>query len=95
MATLLTPALLGLAVGAVAAGLAGFGLANYVWQLRAMRTVVQLLPTHVVVPPLTVGLVLLLVALLVAVASAFSWWAFRHTANTLDSGDVKLGCIGA
>ena len=28
------------------------------------------------------GLVLLLVAMLVAVASAFSWWAFRHTANS-------------
>jgi FtsX-like permease family len=82
LATLLAPALLGLAVGATAAGLAGFGLANYVWQLRAMRTVVQLLPTHLVVPPLAVGLVVLLVVLLVGVASTFSWWAFRHTAHT-------------
>jgi hypothetical protein len=81
LATLLTPALLGLAVGAAAAGVAGFGLANYVWQLRSMRTVVQRLPTHLVVPPLTAALVLLLLALLVAVASAFSWWAFRHTAH--------------
>jgi ABC-type lipoprotein release transport system permease subunit len=82
LATLLAPALLGLAIGAAAAGVAGFGLANYVWRLRAIRTVVQLLPTHLVVPPLTAGLVLLLVVLLVAVASAFSWWAFRHTAYT-------------
>ena len=29
--------------------LAGFGLANYVWKLREIRTVVQLLPTHLVV----------------------------------------------
>jgi hypothetical protein len=82
LATLLTPALLGLAVGAAAAGLAGFGLANYVWQLRSMRTVVQRLPTHLVVPPLTAAIGLLLLVLLVAVASAFSWWAFRHTAHT-------------
>jgi hypothetical protein len=82
LATLLTPALLGLAVGAAAAAAAGFGLANYVWQLRSIRTVVQRLPTHLVVPPLTAALVALLLVLLVAVASAFSWWAFRHTAHT-------------
>ena len=50
----------------LAAVLAGFGLANYVWQLREIRTVVQLLPTHLVVAPLTGGVVLLLMVLLVA-----------------------------
>jgi len=81
VATLLAPALVGLAIGAIAAAVAGFGLANYVWRLRAIRTVVQLLPTHLVVPPLTGGLVLLLLVLLVAVASAFSWWAYRETSH--------------
>ncbi len=41
--------------------LAGFGLANYVWKLREIRTVVQLLPTHLVVVALTVWIALLLV----------------------------------
>jgi hypothetical protein len=80
VAMLLSPALIGLALGAFSAVLAGFGLANYVWRLREIRTVVQLLPTHLVVGPLAVWVVLLLMVLLVGVASAFSWWVFRHTA---------------
>jgi len=86
LAALLAPAMVGLAIGAVAAGIAGFGLANYVWQLRAVRTVVQLLPTHLVVAPLTGGLVVMLMLLLVAVAAGFAWWAFRHTAHTAMRG---------
>jgi hypothetical protein len=81
LATLLAPALVGLGIGAVAAGIAGFGLANYVWRLRAIRSVVQLLPTHLVVQPLAGGLALLLLVFLVSVAAGFSWWAFRHTAH--------------
>jgi hypothetical protein len=81
VAMLLSPALVGLALGALTAVLAGFGLANYVWRLREIRTVVQLLPTHLVVASLTGWVVLLLVVLLVAVASGFSWWVFRHTAH--------------
>ena len=86
LATLLSPALVGLGIGALAAGLAGFGLANYVWQLREIRTVVQLLPTHLVIEPLAGGLVLLLMALLIVVAAGFSWWAFRDTAHTSTHG---------
>src|SRR5262249_57118064 len=71
VAMLLSPALVGLALGAVSALLAGFGLANYVWRLREIRTVVQLLPTHLVVAPLTAWVVLLLVCLLVGVAPRF------------------------
>ncbi|MDO8681302.1 MAG: hypothetical protein Q7R30_22510, partial [Acidobacteriota bacterium] len=82
LATLLSPAVVGLGIGALAAGVAGFGLANYVWQLREIRTVVQLLPTHLVIEPLAGGLVLLLMALLIVVAAGFSWWAFRDTAHT-------------
>lgn len=81
LAALLAPALVGLAVGAVAAAIAGFGLANYVWQLRAVRTVVQLLPTHLVVEPITGGLALMFLLFLVAVAAVFAWWAFRDTAH--------------
>ena len=81
MAMLLSPALVGLALGAASAVLAGFGLANYVWKLREIRTVVQLLPTHLVVPLLTAWIGLLLIVLLVGVASGFSWWVYRHTAH--------------
>jgi len=81
VAMLLSPALVGLALGAGSSLLAGFGLANYVWRLREIRTVVQLLPTHLVVSPLSVGVVLLLIVMLVGVASGFSWWVFRDTAH--------------
>lgn len=83
VATLLSPALLGLVVGALAAVLAGFGLANYVWKLREIRTVVQLLPTHLVLSPLTGGVLLLLLVLLIGVASAFSWYVYRRTAHEI------------
>ena len=81
VAMLLSPALVGLALGAVASLLAGFGLANYVWRLREIRTVVQLLPTRLVIAPLTAWVALLLIVILVGVASAFSWWVFRDTAR--------------
>src|SRR5262249_27800180 len=81
VAMLLSPALVGLALGTLSAVLAGFGLANYVWRLREIRTVVQLLPTHLVVAPLTAWVVLLLVCLLAGVAAGFSWWVFRQSAH--------------
>jgi len=81
MAMLLSPALVGLALGAGSSLLAGFGLANYVWRLREIRTVVQLLPTRLVIAPLTGWVALLLIAILVGVASGFSWWVFRETAH--------------
>lgn len=78
---MLSPALLGLVIGALAAVLAGYGLANCVWKLREIRTVVQLLPTHLVLSPLTGGVILLLVVLLIGVASVFSWYVYRRTAH--------------
>jgi hypothetical protein len=81
MAMLLSPALVGLALGAGAAVLAGFGLANYVWKLREIRTVVELLPTRLVVSMLAAWIALLLLIMLAAVASGFSWWVYRHTAH--------------
>jgi len=81
VATLLSPALVGLVLGTFAAVLAGFGLANYVWKLREIRTVVQLLPTHLVLSSLTGGVLVLLVVLLIGVASMFSWYVYRRTAH--------------
>jgi hypothetical protein len=81
VAMLLSPALVGLALGAGSSVLAGYGLANYVWRLREIRTVVQLLPTRLVVGSLTGWVVLMLIVVLVGVASGFSWWVFRDTAH--------------
>jgi hypothetical protein len=81
VAMLLSPALVGLALGALSALLAGFGLANYVWKLREIRTVVQLLPTRLVVEALAAWVALLVMVLLVSVASGFSWWVYRDTAH--------------
>jgi hypothetical protein len=81
VATLLSPAVIGLVLGTASAVLAGFGLANYVWKLREIQTVVQFLPTHLVFSPLTGGVLLLLIVLLIGVASMFSWYVYRRTAH--------------
>ena len=81
VAMLLSPAALGLVLGTSAALVAGFGLANYVWKLREIKTVVQLLPTHLVVGSVTLGVLALLIVLLVGVASGFSWYVYRRTAH--------------
>ena len=81
LALLVSPAILGLVVGAIVALIAGFGLANYVWQLREIRTVVQLLPTRLIISPLWASVAVLLLVLLVVVASAFSAWVYRRTAH--------------
>ena len=81
VAMLLSPALVGLALGAASALLAGFGLANYIWKLREIRTVVQLLPTRLVVEALAVWVTLVMMCVLVGVASGFSWWVYRDTAK--------------
>jgi hypothetical protein len=81
VATLLSPAIVGLVLGTATAVLAGFGLANYVWKLREIKTVVQLLPTHLVFSSLTIVVLLLLVILLIGVASAFSSYVYRKTAH--------------
>ncbi len=81
LATLLAPAVLGLLLGGASALLGGFGLANYVWRLRELRSVVHLLPTHLVVSGFSALLALLLLSLIVAVAWLFSLWVFRRTAR--------------
>ncbi len=81
MAMLLSPALLGLVLGGLVALLAGFGLTNYVWKLRELKTVVQLLPTRLVISLLTLGIAAVLMILLLGVSWLFSVWVFRRTAR--------------
>ncbi len=81
LALLLSPAVVGLVVGAGVALVAGFGLANHVWEMREIKTVVQLLPTRLILSPLWGSVVVLLLVLLIAVASAFSAYVYRRTAR--------------
>src|ERR1017187_6689129 len=81
MAMLLSPALLGLVLGGLVALVAGFGLTNYVWKLRELKTVVQLLPTRLVISMLTLGIAAVLMILLLGVSWLFSVWVFRRTAR--------------
>jgi hypothetical protein len=80
--SLLAPALLGLLVGLVVAGAAGFGLTNLIWSLRELKSVVHLLPTHLVISDWTVWISLGLLAVVVAIALLFSLWVFRRSART-------------
>jgi len=81
LAMLTAPALLGVILGGLVALIAGYGLANYLWKLREIETVVGYLPTHLVVSALTLEITLWIIALLVAVASLFSLWVYRSTAH--------------
>ncbi|HET7746373.1 MAG TPA: FtsX-like permease family protein [Vicinamibacteria bacterium] len=81
VASLVSPALLGLLLGAAVALAGGFGLASHVWRLRELKTVVHLLPTRLVVSGWTMLLGASLLALVVAVAWLFSSWVFRRTAR--------------
>jgi ABC-type antimicrobial peptide transport system permease subunit len=80
--SLLAPALLGLAVGLLVALAAGFGLTNLIWSLRELKSVVHLLPTHLIVSEWTVWISLGLLAVVVAIALLFSLWVFRRSART-------------
>jgi hypothetical protein len=81
MSMLLAPALLGLILGGITAVLGGYGLTNYVWKLHNVKTIIQVLPTHLVMTSLTAGITMVLVVLLVAAALLFSLWVFRKTAR--------------
>ncbi len=80
--SLLAPALLGLVVGLLVALAAGFGLTNLIWSLRELKSVVHLLPTHLVVSEWTVWISLGLLTVVVAIALLFSLWVFRRSART-------------
>ncbi|HWH77448.1 MAG TPA: FtsX-like permease family protein, partial [Candidatus Binatus sp.] len=79
--SLLAPALLGLVVGLLVALAAGFGLTNLIWSLRELKSVVHLLPTHLVISNWTVWISLGLLAVVVAIALLFSLWVFRRSAR--------------
>jgi len=81
VSSLLAPALLGLVVGLLVAGAAGFGLTNLIWSLRALKSVVHLLPTHLVISDWTVWISLGLLAMVVTIALLFSLWVFRRSAR--------------
>ncbi len=79
--SLLAPALLGLVVGLLVAGAAGFGLTNLIWSLRELKSVVHLLPTHMIISGWTVWISVGLLAVVVAIALLFSLWVFRRSAR--------------
>jgi hypothetical protein len=79
--SLLAPALVGLVVGLLVALAAGFGLTNVIWSLRELKSVVHLLPTHLVVSGLTFWISLGLLAVVVTIALLFSLWVFRRSAR--------------
>ena len=81
VSSLLAPALLGLAVGLLVAAAAGFGLTNLIWSLRELKSVVHLLPTHLVISDWTVWISLGLLAVVVTIALLFSLWVFRRSAR--------------
>jgi hypothetical protein len=85
IAMLLSPALLGLALGGVTAMIAGFGLTNYVWKLRDIRSVVQLLDTHLLISGTTIGIAIFLMAIVVAAAWVFGLWSFRKSARVVNN----------
>ena len=80
-AGLLSPALLGLGLGVVVALIGGFALASQIWRLRELQTVVQLLPTRLVLSGWTVTQAFFLLALVVAIARLLGSWVFRKTAR--------------
>ena len=71
-----------LVVGLLVALAAGFGLTNLIWSLRELKSVVHLLPTHLVVSDWTVWISLGLLAVVVTIALLFSLWVFRRSART-------------
>jgi hypothetical protein len=77
----LAPALLGVLIGGIIALMAGYGLANHLWNLRQLQSVVQLLLTHLVVSSLTVSVAIIILIILTGVAYSFSFWVFRRTAH--------------
>lgn len=84
-AMLFSPAVIGLVLGGLTAMVAGFGLTNYVWKLRDIRSVVQLLNTHLQVPMTSIVIAIFLMSVVTAVAWAFGMWSFRKSARVLNN----------
>jgi hypothetical protein len=73
------PTLVGLVLGIATALVVGYGMTNLVWELREVRNVLSYLETHLVVSELTILIVLLMAATIVALGFVLSQWAFRRT----------------
>jgi hypothetical protein len=78
---LLAPALAGLMIGVVIAAIAGFGLTNLIWDLREIKSVVHLLPTHLVLSGATVWIGAGLFVVIGGIALLFSLLVFRRSAR--------------
>jgi ABC-type antimicrobial peptide transport system permease subunit len=78
---LLAPALAGLLIGIIIAAAAGFGLTNLIWDLREIKSVVHLLPTHLVLSGATVWIGAGLFVVIGGIALLFSLWVFRRSAR--------------
>lgn len=78
---LLAPSLVGLVLGSAVALAVGFGITDLVWKLREILTILNILPTRLVISAETVMAAGFLVAVLIAVAVAISRWVFKRTAR--------------
>ena len=80
-ASLVAPSMAGLVFGMLVALLVGYGITNLIWKLRELETIMRYLPTHLAVAEQTVGVGVLLVAIILLVTLVFSRWVFRRSAR--------------
>jgi hypothetical protein len=78
---LFAPSVIGLLLGAAVAVVVGFGITRLVWELRAILTVLSLLPSHLAFSRQTAEVAGMLVVLLLFLAFVFSRWVFRRSAR--------------
>jgi hypothetical protein len=83
-AAMVSPAILGLILGGATALIAGFGLTNHVWELRDVRSVVELLKTRLLVSEQTIAIAILLLGLVVFAAWLIGMRTFRRSARELN-----------
>ncbi|NNE37750.1 MAG: hypothetical protein HKN08_05545 [Gammaproteobacteria bacterium] len=74
---LLSPAIIALIIGAITAFIAGYGLTNRVWELREIKSVVQMLNTNFVLSGQTLGLAVFILAIVTGSAWLISAWVFK------------------
>jgi len=80
-ANLVSPSLVGLALGMLIALLVGFGITNVLWKLRDLETIMRHLPTHLAVSGQTLAVAAILIGIVVGITLFFSRWVFRRTAR--------------
>ena len=80
-AGLSAPAVIGLIFGGLIALLVGFGITNFVWQLREIKTIMLYLHTRLAVSWQTASVAVLLIGIVIIIALFFSRWIFKRTAR--------------